>query len=121
VTDFRPGVMPAVGIPAMTETHTPAGRAHRLPPAWIIEVELHGQLALERVIAIFRVRGLTILWLEYQPGSAGSSDILKASTAASREQAERVLAYLERVVTVTTVRIWPAGSPRSFNDKPEIQ
>lgn len=105
----------------MTKTHTPAGRAHRLATAWIIEVELHGQLALERVIAIFRVRGLTILWLEYRPGTAGSSDILKASAAASREQAERVLAYLERVVTVTTVRIWPVGSPGSSNDKPALR
>jgi hypothetical protein len=121
VTNFRLGVMPALGVSAITETHTPGGRAHRLASAWIIEVELHGQLALERVIVIFRVRGLTILWLEYQPGSAGSSDILKASTAASREQAERVLAYLERVVTVTTVRIRPAGSPRSSNDKPDQQ
>jgi hypothetical protein len=121
VTNFRPGVVPALGASAMIETHTPAGRARRLAPAWIIEVELHGQLALERVIAIFRVRGLTILWLEYQPGSAGSSDILKASTAASWEQAERVVAYLERVVAVTTVRICPAGSLRSANDKPDLQ
>jgi len=109
--------------------HEREGGLGQWPPAQHVAVavdvqherQVRVQLALERVIATFRVRGLTILWLEYQPGSAGSSDVLKASTAASWEQTERVLAYLERVVTVTTVRIWPAGSPRCSNDKPDLQ
>ena len=74
-----------------------------------------GQLALERVLAILRVRGVDILRLEYEHRSRGSSDVLRALAEAPQERTERIVAYLERIATVTAVSM-PAPDVREAAD-----
>lgn len=75
---------------------------------WIIEVQIRpGYHAFERIIAIFRIRGLPFTQLGYQEND--KTALLTVFVEAPAERVEQVVIYIYRVIGVLEVKVQPAS------------